>query len=108
MRPNLHLLTDRRTRLRQRGARHGGAPRLTTAEPDARQAEIVREVLGARRQPPRAAAAAQAPSDPAVGRARAAGGPLDEAFYACQCGYLFAAPVSTTVACPHCGGAQAW
>jgi hypothetical protein len=48
------------------------------------------------------------PRDIAVERVRAAGGPLDEASYACQCGYLFAAPVSTTVACPHCGTHQAW
>jgi hypothetical protein len=48
------------------------------------------------------------PRDIAVARVRAAGGPLDEASYTCQCGYLFAAPVSTTVACPHCGTSQAW
>jgi hypothetical protein len=48
------------------------------------------------------------PRDVAVERVRAAGGPLDEASYTCQCGYLFAAPVSTTVACPHCGTSQAW
>ncbi len=46
--------------------------------------------------------------DIAVERVRAAGGPLDEASYSCQCGYLFAAPVTTTVACPHCGTSQAW
>ena len=48
------------------------------------------------------------PRDVAVERVRAAGGPLDEASYTCQCGYLFAAPVTTTVACPHCGTDQAW
>jgi hypothetical protein len=48
------------------------------------------------------------PRDIDVERVRAAGGPLDEASYTCQCGYLFAAPVSTTVACPHCGTSQAW
>jgi hypothetical protein len=46
--------------------------------------------------------------DIAVERVRASGGPLDQASYACQCGYLFAAPVTTTVACPHCGTSQAW
>jgi hypothetical protein len=46
--------------------------------------------------------------DIAVERVRAAGGPLDEASYTCECGFLFAAPVSTTVACPHCGAGQAW
>jgi hypothetical protein len=48
------------------------------------------------------------PLDIAVERVRAAGGPLDRASYACQCGYLFAAPVTTTVSCPHCSAPQAW
>lgn len=43
-----------------------------------------------------------------VSRAQAAGGPLDQATYVCGCGLLFSAPVSTTVACPHCGCEQAW
>ncbi|HEV7942385.1 MAG TPA: hypothetical protein VGP17_06240 [Solirubrobacteraceae bacterium] len=43
-----------------------------------------------------------------VGRAQAAGGPIDEATYVCGCGLMFSAPVSTTVACPHCGCEQAW
>jgi len=46
--------------------------------------------------------------DPAVQRAREAGGPVDMACYACECGYLFVASVSTTVSCPHCGAGQAW
>ena len=46
--------------------------------------------------------------DPAVQRVREAGGPLDTASYTCQCGLLFRAAVSTTVACPHCGTSQAW
>lgn len=46
--------------------------------------------------------------DPAVRRARDAGGPEDQATYVCGCGYLFSASVSTTVACPHCGCRQAW
>jgi len=48
------------------------------------------------------------PCDLAVQRARAAGGPMDRASYACGCGYLFLAAVSTTVACPHCQATQAW
>lgn len=32
----------------------------------------------------------------------------DEAVYSCQCGFVFSAPVSTSVDCPHCGDAQAW
>ena len=41
-------------------------------------------------------------------RRREAGGMQDEAVYACQCGFVFHAAVSTSVGCPHCGGAQAW
>lgn len=41
-------------------------------------------------------------------RVREASGPTDRASYACQCGYLFAAAVTTTVRCPHCGVAQVW
>ncbi|HTB71280.1 MAG TPA: hypothetical protein VK707_09890 [Solirubrobacteraceae bacterium] len=64
-----------------------------------------------RHRPEGARAAADAPAraaDLAVQRARNAGGPLDEASYACACGYVFRAPVSTTVACPHCRAQQAW
>jgi hypothetical protein len=32
----------------------------------------------------------------------------DAALYACSCGYVFKAPVTTSVGCPHCGTAQAW
>jgi hypothetical protein len=32
----------------------------------------------------------------------------DAATYACGCGYVFMAPVSTSVDCPHCGADQAW
>ena len=41
-------------------------------------------------------------------RERDAGGPEDRAAYTCSCGCVFQAPVSTTVGCPRCGGAQAW
>jgi predicted Zn-ribbon and HTH transcriptional regulator len=44
----------------------------------------------------------------AVVRVRRAGGPIDEASYTCDCGYVFQAPVSTTVACPHCEAQQPW
>ena len=46
--------------------------------------------------------------DPAVQRVREAGGPLDRASYNCECGFVFVAPVSTTVKCPHCHTGQAW
>jgi len=32
----------------------------------------------------------------------------DTALYACSCGFQFTAAVTTSVACPHCGTAQAW
>ena len=54
------------------------------------------------RRPPRG------PSDRAVQRVRDAGGPVDQACYNCECGYVFVAPVSTTVKCPHCDSGQAW
>jgi predicted Zn-ribbon and HTH transcriptional regulator len=41
-------------------------------------------------------------------RRREAGSMQDEAVYTCECGFVFHAPVSTSVGCPHCGGAQAW
>jgi hypothetical protein len=46
--------------------------------------------------------------DLAVERVRRAGGPVDRASYTCGCGCMFLAPVSTTVACPHCKAPQAW
>ena len=46
--------------------------------------------------------------DATIRRAHEAGGPIDNASYACCCGYLFSAAVSTTVSCPHCGTDQAW
>ncbi len=41
-------------------------------------------------------------------KVREAGGPLDVAAYVCLCGFAFAAAVSTSVQCPHCGAPQAW
>jgi hypothetical protein len=48
------------------------------------------------------------PHDSLVARVRGAGGPIDNASYTCACGFVFAASVSTTVSCPHCGAGQAW
>ena len=60
----------------------------------------------------RAAAGAPAPAreapDLALLRVREAGGPVDRASYSCECGYVFAAKVSTSVCCPVCGTGQAW
>jgi hypothetical protein len=41
-------------------------------------------------------------------RHRASVAPEDTAHYACSCGFQFQAAVTTSVACPHCGCAQAW
>jgi hypothetical protein len=82
----LHPLAERRSRRRRPTGRVGASLHKRPLEP----------------------APTPEPRDVAVERVRAAGGPLDEASYTCQCGYLFAAPVSTTVACPHCGTSQAW
>jgi hypothetical protein len=41
-------------------------------------------------------------------RRRELGPTQDQALYTCQCGFVFQAPVSTSVGCPHCGGTQAW
>ncbi len=54
------------------------------------------------------AAPAAAGQDATVARVRLAGGPIDNASYTCSCGFVFAASVSTTVRCPHCGADQAW
>jgi hypothetical protein len=48
------------------------------------------------------------PMHPAERRLRDAGGPHDRACYSCGCGYLFEAPVSASVQCPHCNTEQAW
>jgi hypothetical protein len=48
------------------------------------------------------------PMHPAERRVRDAGGPDDRACYCCACGFVFVAPVSTSVRCPHCHAEQAW
>jgi hypothetical protein len=53
-------------------------------------------------------AAPPSKQDATVVRVRLAGGPIDNASYTCACGFVFAASVSTTVRCPHCGADQAW
>ncbi|MGN6373089.1 MAG: hypothetical protein ACTHM1_08870 [Solirubrobacteraceae bacterium] len=63
---------------------------------------------GAREQTPPSTDGLTPYLDFAARRVRAAGGPSDEASYTCACGCVFCAPVSATVACPHCGGEQDW
>jgi hypothetical protein len=85
MRPGLlHTLSGSRDRRRHRG-RHA----MTSPSPAI-------------------SVAVSRPPDPAAQRVREAGGPIDCAAYTCECGYVFSAPVSTTVHCPHCGAGQAW
>ena len=118
MKTSLTDLAERRHRApfalgRRRAARGGFATALRArasaprrSEPDARG----QQTRPARATPPagRELSEAAPPCDLAVQRARAAGGPMDRASYACACGYLFLAAVSTTVACPHCQATQAW
>jgi hypothetical protein len=49
-----------------------------------------------------------APEPPETRDARRGGGPQDEALYSCMCGFIFRAPVTTAISCPHCGTEQAW
>ncbi len=97
MRPSLrHQLGERRRTRRIRGA-HRPDPAL---EPLA----TAPQADGTTPEP----SAAMHEADIAAQRVREAGGPTDLATYACECGYLFAASVTTTVGCPHCGTPQAW
>jgi hypothetical protein len=100
MRPK--LLNPLRERSHERSSRRGHERRAKrTAEP-----RVI--VIPVEPADPALAVAHGRGCDPAVERARQAGGPLDEAVYTCGCGYFFSAAVSTTVACPHCGAGQAW
>jgi hypothetical protein len=90
-----HTLRERR---RSRAGRHR---RAATGAPEI--ARAVAQAPACTPTPPTARAV-----DPAAQRVRDAGGPIDEASYACHCGFVFRAPVSTTVACPHCRAQQAW
>ena len=62
---------------------------------------------GVRHQTPRDGAVTREAPAP-KGRRRELGPLQDQAVYACACGYVFEATVSTSVDCPHCGDTQAW
>ena len=65
----------------------------------------------ANRPPPPTVPVAEQPAADGLAderRLRQSGGPDDHATYACTCGYVFDAAVTTSVACPHCGTGQAW
>ena len=90
-----HTLRERRR------SRAGRQRRAAIGAPDTARAAAQTPACAATASTARAA-------DPAAQRVREAGGPIDEASYACHCGFVFRAPVSTTVACPHCRATQAW
>jgi hypothetical protein len=75
---------DRLTRTRRRGGGHRPAPAVDPADLPVSDACLE------------------------VRRHRAAGGPEDAATYDCECGAVFRADVTASVACPHCGSDQAW
>jgi hypothetical protein len=91
---------------------HGDRAAARTAEKSAPGAtQSLDRGLPAQAVPARQPTAEVVPAvraDPEVARVRGAGGPIDQAAYACACGFQFSAAVSTTVACPHCGAGQAW
>jgi hypothetical protein len=102
MRPSLRTITEHSHPRRPRDRRTAPRKRAATE----RATALV--------QPPASAQPVSPPNserlrrDPAAQRVRAEGGPLDRASYSCQCGYLFEAPVTTTVECPNCAAHQAW
>jgi hypothetical protein len=72
---------------------------LRTAGPTSRRSTVARPVEVTERLTP-----APAGDD----HARERGQLQDHALYNCHCGFVFQAPVSTSVGCPHCGCTQAW
>ena len=64
--------------------------------------------LPKRRHRPARAVVSPPPTSLARERNKRANVSEDTATYSCGCGYVFTAPVSTTVGCPHCGADQAW
>jgi hypothetical protein len=53
-------------------------------------------------------AGTRAPSRVPVREVRNGGPSQDTALYNCHCGFVFEAPVLTSVDCPHCGHGQVW
>ena len=92
-----------RARLRSMAAARPG-PRPRRRE----SAAAGRDPYPAASQPPDRAGDDRGGADTFEWRMRESDGPTDVGHYACACGYQFAAPVETTVSCPHCGAGQAW
>jgi hypothetical protein len=69
---------------------------------------IARPLTLTKRRPRRRRTVVQTAITPARERNKRANLTEDAALYSCGCGYVFTAPVTTSVGCPHCGCAQAW
>jgi predicted Zn-ribbon and HTH transcriptional regulator len=69
---------------------------------------LARPTTLSKRRPRRRQAGQQTAIAPARERNKRANLTQDAALYTCGCGYVFTAPVTTSVGCPHCGSAQAW
>ena len=69
---------------------------------------IARPLTLKKRRPRRRRTVTQTAITPARERNQRANLTQDAALYSCGCGYVFTAPVTTSVGCPHCGSAQAW
>jgi hypothetical protein len=102
MKPTLRAITEHRHR-RPSSARELSPSRLRTA----RKAAVTPARIHSQDETDASNSLAGTP-DLALLRVQGAGGPVDCASYNCECGFVFAASVSTTVCCPHCGTPQAW
>jgi hypothetical protein len=70
---------------------------------------LARPLTFSRRRPARRSAIfARRAAAPSRERNQRANISQDAALYACGCGYVFKAAVTTSVGCPHCGTDQAW
>jgi hypothetical protein len=71
--------------------------------------QLTRPLTTSRRRPRGGSPRPQPPAaSPSRERNKRANMSEDAALYSCSCGYVFKAPVTTSVGCPHCGTAQAW
>lgn len=105
MRSTLHLPNTLRRTSRTRRATHSPAP--SPPQPHAVPPEPHADPLEPSAASPQPVEDSLEPDLDAC-KVREAGGPLDMAAYVCLCGFAFAAAVSTSVQCPHCGAPQAW
>ncbi|HEY7952833.1 MAG TPA: hypothetical protein VID70_07575 [Solirubrobacteraceae bacterium] len=104
MSTKLHLPRRERRPRRARRAARSGTPQTTQIS----QAQPAQAAQPVQARKPAQETQATGSMDVAAHKVREAGGPIDLASYVCLCGFAFAAAVSTSVACPHCGEPQAW